>query len=271
MEQSFWPKKSLGQHFLKDTGIACRIVKLLEIHEGENVLEIGPGQGALTKYIYDCNPSQVILIEKDCHWADYHSLTTQNNTSKIVTHQLDALQFSWETLCGSWKIISNLPYNIGSALIWDIVSRTQTMTQAVFMVQKEVADRLCACPGTKAYGALSVWVQSFSRVKWGFTVKPHSFYPPPKVDSAVVVLYPLDKEQQPKDSQLLAWIIKQCFQYRRKQMQSILQKIGFLNSCELLERIGISPTSRPETLPNKLFQQLSQEFLLQLIDFPQKT
>lgn len=271
MDQTFRPKKSLGQHFLKDTAIAYRIVKLLDIHEGENIFEIGPGQGALTRHIYGYNPGQLLLVEKDSCWVDYHSSVKQQNVSKVTIHHLDALKFSWETLCGSWKVISNLPYNVGSALIWDIVSRVQSMSRAVFMVQKEVADRLCACPGTKSYGVLSVWVQSFAKVEWGFIVKPHSFYPQPKVDSAIVTLYPKPREEQPKNSKTFAWIIKQCFQHRRKQMQSILRKIGFLNYYESLERIGISPSARPESLSNQLFQQLSQEFFLQLIDFPKKT
>lgn len=268
MEQPTYTKKSLGQHFLKDSQLAYNIVKLLDIQKGESVFEIGPGEGALTKHIINYEPGRFYLIEKDTYWAKQHFVNSRIYRDYVKVFHADALKFPWESLHGSWKIISNLPYNIGSPLIWDVVSRVHVMNQAVFMVQKEVAERLCATPGNKSYGALSVWVQSFVKVNWGVVVKPQAFKPPPKVDSAVVVMYPKTQEEKPQNRQVLAKIIKICFQQRRKQIQSILRNVKFSNVIEVLERIGVSPLARPESLSNIVFQQLSQEFYPQLIDFP---
>ena len=171
----------------------------------------------------------------------------------------DALAFPWESLEGPWKIISNLPYNVGSPLMWDIVSRTPDLTRAVFMVQKEVAERLYAKPGTKDYGALSVWIQSYVRVEWGFVVGPGAFNPPPKVDSAVVTFIPLPRERHPADPKALSSILKLCFQLRRKQLQSILRRAG-RDDTAALERLGIAPEARPETLTPEQFQQLAGIF-----------
>ena len=253
-------KKSLGQHFLKDPKISARIVDLLRIAPEDRVLEIGPGPGALTGIIHERGPSRLRLIEKDSHWAAHHAALPRSGSPEVEVLNDDALAFPWESLDGPWKIISNLPYNVGSPLIWDMVSRVPDLTRAVFMVQKEVAERLYAQPGTKDYGALSVWVQSFVRVEWGFVVGPGSFTPPPKVDSAVVTFVPLPREQHPECPNALSSMLKLCFQLRRKQLQSILRRGGKGDPVAGLERLGIAPEARPETLSPKLFQQLAAAF-----------
>ncbi len=261
-------KKQLGQHFLQDQEIASEIVSLLDIQKNESIFEIGPGQGALTKYIYTYNPKLVYLIEKDHYWASYHmELVKSSSLKNVKVIHKDALRFSWSTLQGAWKIISNLPYNVGSPLIWDIVSQVCCLKQAVFMVQKEVGERLCAVPGTKEYGALSVWVQSFVDVKRMFVVKPNAFKPKPKVDSVVVLVQPKEYSKRPRFPESLAWIIKNSFQQRRKQLQLILRNAGLDHVHEVLECVGIEPASRPESLSNVFFQKLSCEFYLQIIDF----
>lgn len=156
-------KKSLGQHFLKDAKTSARIVDLLRIGPEDRVLEIGPGPGAITGIIHERGPAEFRLIEKDSYWAAHHA-ELERPAPAVQVLNADALAFPWESLEGPWKIISNLPYNVGSPLMWDIVSRTPDLTRAVFMVQKEVAERLYAKPGTKDYGALSVWIQSYVRV-----------------------------------------------------------------------------------------------------------
>ena len=178
-------KKSLGQHFLKDAKTSARIVDLLRITPEDRVLEIGPGPGAITGIIHERGPARFRLIEKDSYWAAHHAELERPAPPAVEVLNDDALAFPWESLEGPWKIISNLPYNVASPLMWDIVSRTPELTRAVFMIQKEVAERLYATPGTKDYGALSVWIQSYARVEWGFVVGPGAFNPPPKVDSAV--------------------------------------------------------------------------------------
>lgn len=249
-------KKSLGQHFLKDARISGRIVDLLQIGPADRVLEIGPGPGALTDIIHARGPAVLRLIEKDTYWAGHHA-GLQRSEPDVEVMNADALEFPWESLEGPWKIISNLPYNVGSPLIWDIVSRTPQLVRAVFMVQKEVAERLYARPGTRDYGALSVWVQSYVRVEWGFVVGPGSFSPPPKVDSAVVTFVPLPGEERPAQPEALARVLKLCFQLRRKQLQSILKRAGHADAAERLAGLGIAPEARPETLPPRTFQELA--------------
>ena len=209
------------------------------------MLEIGPGPGAITGIIHERGPAEFRLIEKDSYWAAHHA-ELERPAPAVQVLNADALAFPWESLEGPWKIISNLPYNVGSPLMWDIVSRTPDLTRAVFMVQKEVAERLYAKPGTKDYGALSVWIQSYVRVEWGFVVGPGAFNPPPKVDSAVVTFIPLPRERHPADPKALSSILKLCFQLRRKQLQSILRRAGRDDTAAALERLGIAPeaTSR---------------------------
>lgn len=252
-------KKSLGQHFLKDAKTSARIVDLLRIGPEDRVLEIGPGPGAITGIIHERGPAEFRLIEKDSYWAAHHA-ELERPAPAVQVLNADALAFPWESLEGPWKIISNLPYNVGSPLMWDIVSRTPDLTRAVFMVQKEVAERLYAKPGTKDYGALSVWIQSYVRVEWGFVVGPGAFNPPPKVDSAVVTFIPLPRERHPADPKALSSILKLCFQLRRKQLQSILRRAGRDDTAAALERLGIAPEARPETLTPEQFQQLARIF-----------
>lgn len=249
-------KKSLGQHFLKDAGISSRIVDLLRIAPEDRVLEIGPGPGAITDIIHAQGPAVFRLIEKDSYWAAFHA-EKERPAPAVDVLNADALAFPWESLEGPWKIISNLPYNVASPLIWDIVSRTPELARAVFMVQKEVAERLYAKPGTGDYGALTVWVQSYVRVEWGFVVGPGSFNPPPKVDSAVVTFVPLPAECRPSRPAALSTVLKLCFHLRRKQLQSILRRAGVAEPAPLLEGLGIAPEARPETLSTKQFQQLA--------------
>ena len=249
-------KKSLGQHFLKDAKTSARIVDLLRIGPEDRVLEIGPGPGAITGIIHERGPAEFRLIEKDSYWAAHHA-ELERPAPAVQVLNADALAFPWESLEGPWKIISNLPYNVGSPLMWDIVSRTPDLTRAVFMVQKEVAERLYAKPGTKDYGALSVWIQSYVRVEWGFVVGPGAFNPPPKVDSAVVTFIPLPRERHPADPKALSSILKLCFQLRRKQLQSS----GW----------G-SPRKRvPRRSRRNSFNSLPEFLDVRGVDFPEKT
>lgn len=248
-------KKSLGQHYLKYPETAERIVNLLRPAEGDNVLEIGPGPGALTGFLRNLPLASLLLVEKDNHWAAEHAA---RSLPHLEVRHADALQFSWEDLTGPWKIIGNLPYNVASPLMWDLVRRTPQLERAVFMVQKEVAERLRAAPGGRDYGALSVWIQSHVRVEWGFVVGPGSFSPPPKVDSAVVAFMPLSSGHLCFDAQALSRTLKLCFQQRRKQLQSLLRQQGFTDSVNILETLGISPQARPETLSPAQFHGLAQ-------------
>jgi 16S rRNA (adenine1518-N6/adenine1519-N6)-dimethyltransferase len=249
-------KRSLGQNFLTDANIARKIVDSLDIRPGDNVLEIGPGRGALTKHILDRQPGRLVVLEKDDDLAQ--ALSARFPFLELVSG--DALGYCWPTLKpeDNWKIVSNLPYNIASPLIWDIVSQA-AFACAVFMVQLEVGQRLKAHHGGKDYGALSVWVQSHARVELLFKVPPQVFFPQPKVTSAVMRFFLQPKKPGEHAANALAATLRMCFQQRRKQLATILKSKGIVGAEELLAGLGIQPSQRPETLEPERFQALSNQ------------
>lgn len=258
------PKKSLGQHFLRDEAACRRIVELARIEAEDQVLEIGPGRGALTRFLRPLPWSRLILVEKDDALAEEHAARPLPGLE--VVHG-DALAFDWTSLAGGWKIVGNLPYNVASPLMWDIVSRVPDLRRAVFMIQKEVADRILATPGGRTYGALSAWMRSFVTPARDFTLGPAAFSPPPKVDSAVVTLTPLPPGQRPRRPQALAALIKVCFSQRRKQLQGILRRaFPELPTADILAALNLRPDRRPETLTPQDFQRLTDKMLPPVAD-----
>jgi len=247
-------KKRLGQHFLHQRSVAERIVALLEIGRQDRVLEIGPGPGALSGLLKAANPACLLLVEKDAYWAAERQ---KAGDGQVVL--MDALRFAWDRITPErpWKIIGNLPYNVASPLLWDIASRAVGLQRAVCMVQKEVALRIVAAPGTKQYGALSVWLQSFLRPQLVFTLGSGAFTPPPKVESALVAFAPLPLEQRPQQPKPLASLLKICFQNRRKQLRSIFRLHNKEYALPILRELAIDPLTRPEHLAPQLFQELS--------------
>lgn len=271
MNESTHPKakKSLGQHFLRHESICNRIASLLLPRDTDNVIEIGPGPGALTRAIEAQPHARLVLLEKDSHWAAERQRLGAARTQAVLT---DALRFDWSRISpeNPWKVIGNLPYNVASPMMWDLFSRATGLVRAAFMVQKEVGQRLAAGPGNGHYGALSVWVQSFARPRMEFIVGPGAFSPPPKVDSAVLSFEPLPLDQRPERPELLALVIKVCFQQRRKQLGSIARRCPlapWLSTA--IEQAGITPTLRPEQLSVANFQHISH-FGASLLDNPLK-
>lgn len=252
-------KKSLGQNFLKDANISARIVAQLRIAPEDRVIEIGPGPGALTRHIHAAGPASMTLLEKDYHWAGEHKRNPPQGKPDVDVVLTDALLFPWDNIAPThpWKIIGNLPYNVASPLMWEIFSRAHGMLRAVFMIQKEVGERIVAAPGSKQYGALSVWTQSFVQPRWCFVVPPHVFKPQPKVDSAVLAFEPIQHKPDPQLAEALSKVLKICFQQRRKQLQSILKSHVPGGASALLASVGIDPAARPETLDTIRFQQLA--------------
>lgn len=261
-------KKSLGQHFLRDRNISEKIVRLLRLEPGDRVMEIGPGPGALTDLLEEAPLQALVLLEKDRHWAAERQSRARAKGSLTQVVLTDALTMPWERITPErpWKIIGNLPYNVASPLMWDIFSRAAGLTLAVFMVQKEVGERLAAKPGGKDYGALSVWAQSFVRPQWGFSVGPRAFTPPPKVDSAVLSFTPRPPEERPPHPAALARLIKMCFQNRRKQLGSIFRQNGITTPPSLWEDLGLSPQLRPEALPIETFSVILNTFFYMHVD-----
>jgi 16S rRNA (adenine1518-N6/adenine1519-N6)-dimethyltransferase len=238
-------KPRLGQHFLTDPTILGRIADALEPVSGETVLEIGPGQGALTEVLL-ARGLRVMAIERDRGLA---AALAQRENLTVVTG--DALELDWHSY-GATKVIGNIPYYITSPLI-DKALAPPVPERVVFLMQDEVADRIAAPPGSKTYGALSVGVQVVVRVEKLFTVAPGSFRPAPKVHSALIRLTPLAQPLVTADeiAPLRAFVVA-CFSKRRKQLKNAVPGI---TEAEL-EALGLDPRVRPERLPPEAFVRL---------------
>ena len=279
-------KKSLGQNYLQDGNIIRKIVSALAVSSDDRVLEIGPGLGALTRELAAASPTTLTLVEKDYTWAFERNREFFSQTEKDCPISgkkepaggrlgggvilADAMTLAWEHLDGVRKIIGNLPYNIASPLMWEIFSRVPGFShpesaekmRAVFMMQKEVGQRLAAHPGSREYGALSVWVQSFVVPKLEFIVPPTVFYPRPKVDSAVLSFVPrIPSDAFPplsvEDRLALSSLLRLTFQQRRKQLGTIMKKMAARDG-ELWAAVGLSPSSRPENLAPHDFLRLAR-------------
>lgn len=249
------PKRSLGQNFLRDVNIARNIVAALDIGPEDHVLEIGPGRGALTKHILERRPAWFGVIEKDDDLAG----SIAANHPRVQVKNADALRHAWEEEGGQTpvKIVGNLPYNIASPLMWEIVSRAR-YERAVFMVQLEVAQRIVAPHGGKEYGALSVWIQAHARAELLFKVPPHVFTPAPKVHSAVLRFFPRKLSFSREEGGALASLLHACFQKRRKQMATILKSLTKDDYVSALSELGLEPAIRPEMLAPEQFLALSK-------------
>lgn len=249
-------KKSLGQHFLRNEGVCRRIAQLLEPAPEDRLLEIGPGPGALTRALEAQPHASLLLLEKDRHWAAERQRQAAPGTRAVL---MDALRFDWRRLTreAAWKVVGNLPYNVASPLIWDIVSQGGA-SRCVFMVQKEVGLRLAATPGSRQYGALSVWVQAHARPRLEFSLGPGAFVPPPKVDSAVLSFTPRPPEARPAHPAALERLLRLCFQQRRKQLGGIFGRAGLAWLAGELPALGLAPRLRPEALSVEAFLRLSE-------------
>ncbi len=214
------PKKHLGQHFLKDENIARKIVDCLT--EPGNVLEIGPGTGVLTKYLFT-RISNLQLIEIDRESVDFLHQTFPELASPIIN--ADFLKFNLSSLFNSqFAIIGNFPYNISSQIFFKIIENRVLIHEVVGMVQKEVAERLASPPGNKTYGILSVLLGAFYEIKYLFTVSENVFTPPPKVKSAVIRLTRKENFNLGCDEKLFFDVVKTSFNQRRKTMRNSLRK-----------------------------------------------
>lgn len=252
-------KKSLGQNFLQDRNIARKIVDALAISGEDRVLEIGPGPGALTSIIAAQKPAHLLLVEKDGAFAEERRNALYEGTLPEVLCA-DALTLVWEDFTSPWKCIGNLPYNIASPLMWELFSRSRHLVRAVFMIQKEVGQRITAQPGTSSYGALSVWLQTFTRPKMEFIVPPQVFIPRPKVDSAVLSFAPREDVPEDGEREALASLLHKTFQQRRKQLGTIF-KGSRITERALPPGSGIDFTLRPERLTPEQFLVLAKVWM----------
>jgi len=248
------PKRSLGQNFLRDPNTVRKIVAAMDLRFEDRVLEIGPGQGALTGLLSEAC-ALVVALEKDRDLC----LELKEKLPRAAVVNADALEFAWESLDSrpEIKIVGNLPYNVASPIIWEVVSRASSFALGVFMLQKEVAMRVCSRPGSRTYGGLSAWVQNFARAEYLFRVSPAVFYPRPKVESAVVRFYPLNHAGFVDRSKLAA-SIKMLFSKRRKQLGRILKGFESRDLAAWFVKWDLTPRSRPEEIPPEAFLDLSR-------------
>lgn len=255
-------KKSLGQHFLADPHILARIADALDPGPGDVVVEIGPGPGTLTRELARRGP-RVVAIEKDRGLA---ARCAAENAARgltgveIVTG--DALALDWHALAGRaarFLVCGNIPYRITSPLIERALAPPYP-ARIVFLVQKEVAERVAAAPGSGAYGALSVGVQAVCVAERLFTVRAGAFRPPPRVDSAVLRLVPRrDPLVAPEEAAAFRRFVTACFGRRRKQMRNALAgalALAPAAAARLLEEAGVAGAARPETLAPETFAGL---------------
>jgi 16S rRNA (adenine1518-N6/adenine1519-N6)-dimethyltransferase len=218
------PKKKLGQNFLMDAGAAARIARLAAegISPSARILEIGPGTGQLTKALLDVHPD-VTAIDIDPDMVRILRSQSQLERANIV--EADALAFDYETFAhgGPWRMTGNLPYNIATPLIMRLIEMKNGPQTLAVMIQKEVAGRIAAQPGTRAYGSLSVAVQYAMRVERAFTLGPGAFYPRPKIDSTVIRLTRLERRAvEVADEHWFLQVVRAAFAYRRKTLANSL-------------------------------------------------
>jgi len=212
------PKKNLGQHFLKDNSIAKKISETLTGEGYDSVLEIGPGTGMLTKYLIERNFPDFRVIEIDNESVHY---LRSNFPMLNEIIRGDFLSMDIETYYpGKLAVTGNFPYNISTQILFKVLKHRDKIIEITGMLQKEVAERICAGPGSKMYGILSVLLQAYYSTEYLFTVPEHVFSPPPKVKSGVIRLIRNDTVILDCDETLFVRVIKVCFNQRRKTLRN---------------------------------------------------
>jgi 16S rRNA (adenine1518-N6/adenine1519-N6)-dimethyltransferase len=249
------PKKHLGQHFLTNEPTAKKIADACVLKGASNpFLEIGPGTGALTKHLLEIQEMDLYVCEIDQESIDYLAYYYPELNSRIFKEDflkmdLDAAK---DKLTAAFSLVGNFPYNISSQILFKAYDHKDQIIQVAGMFQKEVAQRVCEKPGSKAYGILSVLLQIFFDVEYLHTVPPGAFYPPPKVDSAIfrIVRNDVTDEQIGCDSQILKKVVKAAFGQRRKTLRNSLKSL--FDSSKLPEHFI---SKRPEQLePNEFIE-----------------
>ena len=250
------PQKKLGQNFIFDLTLCDRIVRTIPSIAGKEVLEIGPGPGGLTRAILAQNPSKLTVIEKDPRCLDL-LLDLKKHYPNLEIISADALKIKISDLTNSKLcIISNLPYNIGTELVFRWLEYPELIESMTLMLQKEVVDRICSKIALKSYGKLSIMCQVLAEVRKEFDVLPAAFYPPPKVHSAIVNLFP----KQSLDITMVAKLRElthTAFMFRRKMLKKALPIVPE----ELFKELGIDPQSRPEELPPETYVALAKRLI----------
>lgn len=249
-------RKRFGQNFLTDERIISGIVSAFAPVAGQNVVEIGPGLGAITRELLPTlGRLQVVEVDRDLAAALPIRLM---NEGEIIVHEADALRFDFRALSRGphdLRVIGNLPYNISTPLLFHLLDQADAIDDMVFMLQKEVVERMVAEPGSGDYGRLTVMLQYRCQVEWLLHVPPESFSPPPKVDSAVVRLRPWRTPPQVcHHPQHLQQLLTTAFNMRRKTLRNALKGMG---DPAFFENAGIDLSLRPENIDVATWVRLS--------------
>jgi 16S rRNA (adenine1518-N6/adenine1519-N6)-dimethyltransferase len=248
------PKKKLGQHFLNDLNIAQKIADLLHQQSCDNILEIGPGKGMLTQFLIPLLKN-LKLVEIDSESVAYLNQKYPELQKKILSEDFLKMDLSKIFEGQAFCIIGNFPYNISSQIVFKAIEYRKNIPFFCGMFQKEVAQRICEKPGTRAYGILSVLCQTYFHTKYHFSVLPGVFSPPPKVDSGVLSLQRKEGLIINFDEKLLFKIVKTGFQQRRKTLRNSLKS---LNIPKLILEDSIFDL-RPEKLSAAQFIELTKK------------
>ena len=249
-------KKSLGQHFLNDKGIAAQIVSSLKADGIRHLIEVGPGMGALTPFLLQEARFDTRFVEVDADAAAYLKAHYPAIQDKLVV--ADFLQYPLDAYFGNvpLAVIGNFPYHISTQIFFKILDHRSQVKEVVGMLQKEVAERIASPPGSKVYGITSVLLQAFYNVEYLFTVHEHVFIPPPKVKSGVVRLTRNNVENLPCNEKLFVNIVKTAFNQRRKMLGNSLKSI--LPARMNTENFSSVFSKRPEQLAVQDFIELTQ-------------
>lgn len=242
------PRKRFGQNFLTDAQVIANIIDAINPHENDQLVEIGPGLGALTRPLLQClEHLYVVEIDRDI----VERLKQEYPHDKLTIFSTDALNFDFSSIGINFRIVGNLPYNISTPLLFHLSKFSVNIADMHFMLQKEVVERMVASPSAPAYGRLSVMLQYRFEMEQVFIVPPESFYPIPKVESAIVRMFPI---KQPVNTaineDLFSRIVASAFSQRRKTLRNALR--GYLEP-EQLAAINIDPQLRPENLSTAQF------------------
>lgn len=249
-------RKRFGQNFLHDVHWIARIVAAIDPRPGQAIIEIGPGQAALTRELIKA-AGHVSAVEIDRDLAAW--LRSEFAPEQLSLIEADALAYDWRALAdsqGPLRIVGNLPYNISSPLLFELVAIADRVTDQHFMLQKEVVDRMVAPPGSKTYGRLSVMLQARYTMRKMFDVPPGAFTPAPQVTSSIVRMTPKPADQVPEvDAAVFARVVAAAFGQRRKTLRNALSEV--LDEAGI-RAAGVDPGARAETLPLEAFVALAQ-------------
>lgn len=251
------PKKALGQHFLTDLGVADRIASTLDAYRGDDILEIGPGMGVLTRFLLEKHPAdKLTLAEIDTESVEWLKSHLPEPQPRIV--EGDFLQMDLDSLfpgSDDFCVIGNYPYNISSQIFFRVLDYRTRIVCCSGMLQREVAERLAAAPGTKARGILSVLLQAWYDVEYLFTVNENVFNPPPKVKSGVIKMVRNGVTDLGCDERLFKTVVKTSFGQRRKTLRNSLR--GLFPAGSTMPDTPLM-AMRPEQLTVAQFIELTQ-------------